>query len=243
MTKKPHSRVETGTGTAGAQDTRAALIRAATIQFGEHGFAGTSIRSIAAEAKVNLALISYHFGGKDGLYEACALNIADTLRQVVGTGLTAAAEQGKPIGPDEALAVLENAIRSLVGFIVANSQSRHFVMFVVRELSHPGRNLEIIFSQVFEPVHRAACRLYASAAGGDAEDPSVKLAVFSVVGQVIYFRLAMPIVQRRMGWAETSSGEAGEIEAQIVTNLRDCVHAARRRNGAGMTPTRNGPAS
>ena len=38
--------------------------------FAEWGFSKTSIRQIAAKAKVNVAAISYYFGGKAGIYRA-----------------------------------------------------------------------------------------------------------------------------------------------------------------------------
>lgn len=46
--------------------------------FAENGFDGTSVRQIAKEAKVNVAMISYYFGSKEKLLEALLLyRIAD----------------------------------------------------------------------------------------------------------------------------------------------------------------------
>jgi len=53
-----------------SQDTRQRLMEAALLAFAEKGFDGASIREIAHSAKANPAMIAYHFGGKDGLYEA-----------------------------------------------------------------------------------------------------------------------------------------------------------------------------
>jgi TetR/AcrR family transcriptional regulator, regulator of cefoperazone and chloramphenicol sensitivity len=50
--------------------TRQALIAAATDVFAESGFAGGSVRLITRKAKANQAAITYHFGGKEGLYQA-----------------------------------------------------------------------------------------------------------------------------------------------------------------------------
>jgi len=50
--------------------TRRALLAAATRLFAERGFDAVPIGAVAAEAGVNKALISYHFGGKRGLYRA-----------------------------------------------------------------------------------------------------------------------------------------------------------------------------
>jgi AcrR family transcriptional regulator len=44
------------------------LLRAAEVEFFQKGFSGASIRTIAAKAGVNSALIAYYFGGKDELF-------------------------------------------------------------------------------------------------------------------------------------------------------------------------------
>ncbi len=51
-----------------AEATRADLVEAAVEVFAAKGFEGASVREIARAANANLAAISYHFGGKEGLY-------------------------------------------------------------------------------------------------------------------------------------------------------------------------------
>ena len=51
-------------------DFRTRLLDAATPLFAEKGFNGVSVREIARDAGVNVSLISYYFGGKEGLYAA-----------------------------------------------------------------------------------------------------------------------------------------------------------------------------
>ncbi len=46
------------------------IMEAAEELFAEQGFAGTSVRDIAEEAGVNLAMISYYFGSKEKLMES-----------------------------------------------------------------------------------------------------------------------------------------------------------------------------
>jgi AcrR family transcriptional regulator len=54
----------------GAPDTRAEILDAARALFAERGFAGTSIRGIAADAGVDPALVHHYFGTKDDLFVA-----------------------------------------------------------------------------------------------------------------------------------------------------------------------------
>ena len=46
------------------------IIETAERLFAEHGFNGTSVRDIAEEAGINIAMISYYFGSKEKLMEA-----------------------------------------------------------------------------------------------------------------------------------------------------------------------------
>src|SRR5579884_2702568 len=51
-----------------AQRTREAILNAAEARFAEHGFDGTSVDAIAAEAGYNKSLLFQYFGDKLGLY-------------------------------------------------------------------------------------------------------------------------------------------------------------------------------
>lgn len=51
-------------------DCRANLIAAAIPLFAAKGFNGVTVRDVAIATGVNLSMISYYFGGKEGLYAA-----------------------------------------------------------------------------------------------------------------------------------------------------------------------------
>ena len=57
-----------------ARDTRDKILDAATRLFAASDSRGASLRAIAREAGVNSALIHYHFGSREGLFEAAILN-------------------------------------------------------------------------------------------------------------------------------------------------------------------------
>lgn len=50
-------------------DTKKRILKTAIRLFAEYGYAGTSTRMIATEAGVNLSAISFHYNGKEGLYQ------------------------------------------------------------------------------------------------------------------------------------------------------------------------------
>jgi AcrR family transcriptional regulator len=54
----------------GKSDTRAAILDAARVAFRRDAYAGTTLRGIAREADVDVALIRHYFGSKAGLFIA-----------------------------------------------------------------------------------------------------------------------------------------------------------------------------
>jgi len=52
------------------EETRDAVLAAATSTFAEHGFPNATLGMIAARAGVTAATLPYHFGDKQGLYDA-----------------------------------------------------------------------------------------------------------------------------------------------------------------------------
>jgi AcrR family transcriptional regulator len=62
-----------------AAATKRALVRAARRRFAADGFRTTTVRQIAADVGVNVALINRYFGSKEGLFEACMRRTSDEL--------------------------------------------------------------------------------------------------------------------------------------------------------------------
>jgi len=55
---------------AGGADTRGEILEAARASFADKGYAGTSVRAVAADAGVDSALVHHYFGTKDDLFLA-----------------------------------------------------------------------------------------------------------------------------------------------------------------------------
>lgn len=201
--------------------TRAGLVRAALRQFGEQGFAAASTRSIAAEAGTNISSIAYHFGGKDGLRLACADFVASRI------GRVARVMPGEPERLTRAGArhVLRRLMRRIVLFLTAPA-AEPVVAFLLRELTQPGSPVpDRLFHTLIESRHRALCRIWSAATGRPAEAEDVRLAVFSIVGQAAYFRLAAPVVQRAMGWNGYPPAAIRAITRRLIANLDAILEA------------------
>jgi AcrR family transcriptional regulator len=80
----------------GGTDTREAVLDAARARFGAHGYDGTKLRDVAADAGVDVALVSYFFGSKDGLFAAAMafpVNPAELVEELMRDGVDGLGER------------------------------------------------------------------------------------------------------------------------------------------------------
>lgn len=66
--------------------TKKLILEAATAEFAAHGYAGARIGAISTRAGVNQQLISYYFGGKEGLYQAISDGWRERQRELSAPG-------------------------------------------------------------------------------------------------------------------------------------------------------------
>lgn len=82
-------------------ETRSRILDAAERLFMEHGFDGTSMRMITGLAGVNLAAVSYHFGGKEALIQEVFRRRLTELnrRRLEALDALEAEAEGEPLKP------------------------------------------------------------------------------------------------------------------------------------------------
>lgn len=205
--------------------TRQKLVAAAIRSFGQKGYDGASIREIAQAAHVNIAGIAYHFGGKEQLYRACLQHITETIRSGLGEAEPAASPQS--MTPAQARQALKDRLLAMAEFILATPNAASFVRMVVREQMDPSPAFSILYSEFIEPVHRRLCALWSRITGDEAESEATKLAVFSLLGQVLVFRIARAGALKRMGWSDIGARELRALKERIEIN----VDLLTRRHG------------
>jgi AcrR family transcriptional regulator len=214
-----------------ADQTRAALINAALRLFGRDGYDATSTRAIAAAARANIGSITYHFGGKDGLRMAAADHIVETIRSLGAEALGAMdGSLSEGMGPDEARRRLHAAVERMASYVVGRPEAGDIVQFLLRELAVPSPALDRIYRGLFEPMHRRLCRIWSAATGEPTDGEATRLAVFTLIGQVVYFRIGREAVLRRMGWEAIGAAETQRILDVVKRNL-DAMLAERRNAG------------
>ncbi len=117
------------------------IIEAAIELFTTKGFKGTTIRDIAARARVNSANISYYFQGKQGLLEACLISFFEPY-------LSLMEKENKKIAWEDPEICFHRAIRKILVF---HSEHHLLTRFVWREITIDSQiSREIISSYLMK---------------------------------------------------------------------------------------------
>lgn len=119
---------------AAAPDTDG-IVQAAVRIFAEKGFDRTAMREIAAAAGVDVALLSYLHGSKQGLWEA----VVDRIAAAIIVGLEAPSVKG--LGP---------ALERLIDLLCEHPAA---ACFIARDMTQPGERLEYLHAALGAPIH------------------------------------------------------------------------------------------
>ncbi len=153
--------------------TRMALLEAALVLFGERGFEGTSTRDIAGLAGCNQGLISFHFGGKEGLYDAARTVIFDNLGSIVRP-MTHRLEEALVAETDAATlcGILQAEITSILTSFIRKQHHQSWFLLLRRSLHVGDEKTRELHSALFLPLLDVIGRILAKA--DPAEDSALK---------------------------------------------------------------------
>jgi TetR/AcrR family transcriptional regulator, regulator of cefoperazone and chloramphenicol sensitivity len=152
------------------------LLDAAIAEFSRHGYAEATTRNICRRAKVNLAAVSYHYGGKLGLYEA-------VLKQAAAKPYREwMCEFGAGAAPKRSL---HRFIRQYMDSL-ANRSSCPYRQILIKEIVTPSEARHVIKLAARSQAN-ILCSIISRITGSNAASQRTRLAAYSVLTQIIYF--------------------------------------------------------
>jgi AcrR family transcriptional regulator len=136
---------------AGRPDRRLAILLAAEKLFAQHGYHAVTIRQIAEEAGVPLALVGYYFGPKQELFHAIFEHWSHTIDERLA-GL--AAVDNDPENPHTLPRIIE-AFTAPVLALRASAEGEYYALLVARELYHATEEADRVLRGYFDPLAEA----------------------------------------------------------------------------------------
>ncbi len=222
------------------QVTKARLIDAAAALFAERGFHGTKVRDIAERARVNLAAANYHFGSKEALYiEVMRAQFATLSALLVARGAARSADELAKAGRDELIALLRARIAAMLELLLGPPVGLHGTL-MLREMSDPSAALPVIVEQFITP-HKQEMEQLVALLAPELTPADVVNCVYSLVGQVFFFRTHLPALRLMLGRDELPADFIRGAAAHIVEFSLGGIErraAARRASRPARVPRR-----
>jgi AcrR family transcriptional regulator len=195
--------------------------------FAELGFDAASLRQIALKARVPVALVSYHFKDKLGLYRAVFEARNPSSLEQRKAGLALAQMEGEPQRR------LELIIKALIVPMLKLRSARssvHFGKLCAREANDPREVEHGIMEALFDPVARAAIDLLQETLpGGDRADAG--WAFQMIIGTMLFIMADTGRLKRLTGRA-CDPEDVDATLRYIVPMLLDGVRGKRTRDAA-----------
>jgi len=149
-TSSPKSRRHTTAGAEGTArpDRKAAILLAAERLFAQYGYHAVTIRQIAVEADVPLALVGYYYGQKHELFEAIFAHWSVTIDE----RLRALREAENSHTGEERLPHIIEAFVAPVLRLRASMEGEYYALLVARELFYATEVTDRVLRAYFDPL-------------------------------------------------------------------------------------------
>jgi AcrR family transcriptional regulator len=206
--------------------TKSKLLDAAGREFAEKGYEGATVRSICNRAGVNPAAVNYHFGDKDQLYVQAVIHAHRC--------------GGPEMIPDEEFFGLEpkEQLRRFIYFFL-----KHVLavqeddvdwprMLMLRELIMPTAASRTLVEEVIRPRFQRLQRVLKAICPA-AEEKRLHVIAFSIIGQLLHYRMARPITERLIGAEEFASLDVDFLADHIAAFTLAALGLAPALDAAG----------
>jgi AcrR family transcriptional regulator len=192
------------------------LLDIAIREFSLKGLEGASTREIAAAAGTVMSSITYHYGGKEGLYLATADYIAEQMGRGMAEAPVEAAGTAEPT-PAEARRALHDLLDRFVVKMM-DEQTAGWSLFIVREQTNPTEAFERIWrgmmGRMMERVVDLVC-----IASGRRDAKVARVTAITLLGQIIVLRAARASCLKLLQVADFEPDDIAALRARVAANI------------------------
>jgi AcrR family transcriptional regulator len=191
-------------------ETRRRLLDTAAMVFAEQGFAAATIRMIAGRARVNVAAVNYHFGGKDGLYREVLRHVRRLAYERYPTtyGLNGEAT------PEERLHAY---VRSFLLRSIGKDSVPGFGVLMMREMVEPTSALDMIVDEGIRALFDQLVEIVRLLMGEETAGEQVLACARSTISQCVFYLFGRSVISRMGPERKFDSGDVAKIADQITT--------------------------
>ena len=199
--------------------TRERILDEAEKLFASKGFAAVSVRQIVNAANCHLGAVNYHFGSKNNLYlDVFRERWLPRSRRIRQTLLDLDANGGA-----EPEVMLRTAAQAFFNAYENQEDRIRHQQLMTREMAHPGEAFELVLREGIQPALALITKLLRPYLRPGVDEGKIRLCIFSVLGQLIYFNLARAPISRVL--SESDDDKVREMIVEHVTSF--CLNGLR----------------
>ncbi len=215
-----------------ADETYERVLHAAGPIFAEKGFVAATVREICAAAKVNLASVNYHFGGKETLYLE-TVRLAHTLR-VQQVPPASWSEDATPA------AMLRQFIHTTLSRMLGNRELGWQTQLMMREMLQPTIACKPLVEDFIRPQLNQLLEILDRFLPTNVKKHERHQIAFSIVGQCLHYRAAGEFVSLLIPKAERDKHYSIGHLAEHITEF-SLAALAQLAQDASPSKTRRQP--
>jgi len=205
--------------------TRQELILAASRNFAEHAYDGTTTRMIVGDLGISVSAIPAHFGTKENLYIAVLQRAADILTKYMSPILekVEGARAGRLLDSTTAEAYLREQVARSVDWALGEGPD-DVVRLIAREHTSPSKHASVILDAVV-PVAKSAAALVGAISGvTDAE--WCAMYGLTVLAQAQFLAERKGLGQRMLGETSLDNPTGRRLREFVIEKIHHDVTGA-----------------
>jgi AcrR family transcriptional regulator len=205
--------------------TRQRLLEAAGEVFAERGFREATVRDICQRAGANIAAIKYHFGDKEKLY-AAAVRYAHQCATRHPDAVSVPAAAMKNLSSQERLRMFVRGF--FIGILEEGKPAWH-AKLMAREMFEPTAVLDEIAATGVKPRVEAIGQIVREIIGPGASKTFVHKCARSIVGQILFYHFARPMLERVFAAEKFDSSRIDELTDHVTAFSLAGLEAMRKK--------------
>jgi len=190
-------------------ETRIRLLEAAAAIFAEHGFAATTIRHICSKAKVNLAAVNYHFGGKEGLYRETIRFLRARAYESYPTTYGLAADAS----PEQQLRAF---VRSFLLRTSFDEKTHEFGSIVMREMVEPTTALDMMLDEGIRSLFGRLVGIVSELLPEETNEETILACARSIISQCLFYLFSRSVISRMSPEEKFGLEDLDRVSEQIL---------------------------
>lgn len=209
------------------------IINSAIILFANKGFNSTTTREICKHAGVNLSLIPYYFGNKEGLY----INIIDS---IVSYGLAymqdeiSQANNVNALSTTEKITLFRTVLEKYVDFLYSDNVPSSFVALMIKEQMVSHSKFSEIYTQKIGIFYRALRKILASILGKRETDKAIIYEISSIIGQILGYKLMTRATLEALGQDLYTKEDNKKIKNIVLSYIDEALGEINKTINADM---------